>query len=175
VQDRLFGQKEITGELNRAVFRMEKTRDYAVIAKHHLKNRALSYKTKGLLTFMLCVPEDWDFSLAGLAALASDGIDGVRSGIRELERQGYLTRRRIRDSNGRLGDIEYTIHEIPQSPNGDGADEPLPDGRPHESEEPPSDKPTSDSPQSDCAKTHSTWHCRVCLKDGYLTREPICG
>jgi hypothetical protein len=99
------------------VFRTEKVSDYAVIAKHHLKNRTMSYKAKGLLTFMLSVPDVWDFSLSGLATLASDGIDGVRSGIRELEKHGYLTRRRIRDAGGRLGDIEYTIHEIPQFPN----------------------------------------------------------
>jgi len=95
------------------VFRTEKTSDYAVIAKHHLRNRNLSYKAKGLMTFMLSVPPDWDWSMAGLATLASDGVDGVRSGIRELEKYGYLSRNRIRDSSGRLGDIEYIIHEIP--------------------------------------------------------------
>ncbi|MCL2619516.1 MAG: hypothetical protein FWD97_01105 [Defluviitaleaceae bacterium] len=97
------------------VFRTEKVSDYAVIAKHHLKNKALSYKAKGLMTFMLSVPPCWDWSMAGLATLASDGIDGVRSGIRELEKHSYLSRRRIRDESGRLGDIEYTIHEIPQN------------------------------------------------------------
>ena len=96
------------------VFRTEKVSGYAVIAKHHLKNKALSYKAKGLMTFMLCVPDDWDYSMVGLAVLASDGIDGVRSGIKELEKHGYLTRRRIRDAGGKLSDIEYTIHEIPQ-------------------------------------------------------------
>ena len=64
-------------------------------------------KAKGLLTFMLSVPDDWDYSLYGLSTLSSDGIDGVRSGIRELEKHGYLTRRRIRDAGGKLGDIEY--------------------------------------------------------------------
>ncbi|MCL2422260.1 MAG: helix-turn-helix domain-containing protein [Defluviitaleaceae bacterium] len=102
------------------VFRTEKVKDYAVIAKHHLKNKNLSYKAKGLMTFMLSVPDDWDYSLYGLSTLSSDGIDGVRSGIRELEKHGYLTRRRIRDAGGKLGDIEYTVHEIPQPPhNGD--------------------------------------------------------
>ena len=107
------------------VFRTEKVNDYAVIAKHHLKNKALSYKAKGLMTFMLCVPDDWDYSMAGLAVLASDGIDGVRSGIKELEKHGYLTRRRIRDASGKLGDIEYTIHEIPQPLCNIEANEPL--------------------------------------------------
>jgi len=106
------------------IFRTEKVSDYAVIAKHHLKNRALSYKAKGLLTFMLSVPEDWDYSLAGLSILASDGVDGVRSGIRELEKHGYLTRRRIRDAGGKLGEVEYTIHEIPQNRGGGEPDKP---------------------------------------------------
>jgi len=119
------------------VFRTEKVSDYAVIAKHHLKNRALSYKAKGLMTFMLSVPDDWDYSMAGLAVLASDGIDGVRSGIRELEKHGYLTRRRICDVSGKLGDIEYTVHEVPQIPNGDEPDSPP--------SEPPSNPPTPTS------------------------------
>ena len=109
------------------VFRTEKVADYAVIAKHHLKNRALSYKAKGLLTFMLSVPPEWDWSMAGLSTLASDGVDGVRSGIRELEKHGYLTRRRIRDAGGKLGDVEYTIHEIPHTPyTGEPSREPPP-------------------------------------------------
>ena len=119
------------------VFRTEKISDYAVIAKHHLKNRALSFKAKGLLTFMLSVPPEWDWSMAGLSTLASDGIDCVRSGIRELEKHGYLTRRRIRDARGKLGDIEYIIHEIPQAPQGGGD----------------SNKPYRDSPIPDTAKS----------------------
>jgi hypothetical protein len=133
------------GADNMPVFRVEKLGDYAVIAKHHLKNRALSYKAKGLMTFMLGVPDDWDFSLSGLATLASDGIDGVRSGIRELEKHGYLTRRRIRDDNGRLGDIEYTIHEMPQIP-GDGDPDDPPDGSPRKPDEPTWEKPTLEKP-----------------------------
>jgi len=127
------------------VFRTEKTNDYAVIAKHHLKNRALSYKAKGLLTFMLSVPPDWDWSMAGLSTLASDGIDGVRSGIRELEKYGYLTRRRIRDVGGKLGDIEYTIHEIPKPPQG-GGDSDSPPREPSVSNKQNSESPASGKP-----------------------------
>jgi len=122
-------------------FRTEKTSDYAVIAKHHLRNKTLSYKAKGLLTFMLSVPPEWDWSLIGLAALSSDGIDGVRSGIRELERHGYLTRRRIRDPSGRLGDTEYTIHEIPQATDGN-----IPNKPPDTQSEPISEIPTLEKP-----------------------------
>jgi len=125
------------------VFRTEKVSDYAVIAKHHLKNKALSYKAKGLLTFMLSVPPEWDWSMAGLSTLASDGIDGVRSGIRELEKHGYLSRRRIREASGKLGDIEYTIHEIPQSPQSSDPNQ-LPGGPMSSLSSNPT--PTSDSP-----------------------------
>jgi hypothetical protein len=130
------------------VFRAEKVSDYAVIAKHHLKNRALSYKAKGLMTFMLCVPDDWDYSMAGLAVLASDGIDGVRSGIKELEKHGYLTRRRIRDSGGKLGDIEYTIHEIPQPPRNIESNN-LPVGASPNHDTPTSEKPILENPTLD--------------------------
>jgi hypothetical protein len=103
------------------------------------------------MTFMLSVPDDWDWSLAGLATLSSDGIDGVRSGIRELERQGYLTRRRIRDAGGRLGDIEYTIHELPRIVQSDESDLP-PRGQasePHAStpDSPKLENPMLDSPE----------------------------
>ncbi|MCL2188272.1 MAG: hypothetical protein FWC16_04320 [Defluviitaleaceae bacterium] len=94
---------------------------------------------------MLSVPDIWDFSLGGLATLANDGIDGVRSGIRELEKHGYLTRRRIRDAGGRLGDIEYTIHEIPQPPNNGDPTRP-PREPPPNSDSPILANPTSDSP-----------------------------
>ena len=127
------------------VFRTEKVSDYAVIAKHHLKNKTLSYKAKGLMTFMLCVPDDWDYSMAGLAVLASDGIDGVRSGIKELEKHGYLTRRRIRDAGGKLGDIEYTIHEIPQPPRNIEANE-LPARPSSNHDTPTSEKPILENP-----------------------------
>lgn len=132
------------------VFRTEKVSDYAVIAKHHLKNKSLSYKAKGLMTFMLSVPDGWDYSLAGLATLASDGIDGVRSGVRELEKHGYLTRCRIRDASGRLGDIEYTIHEIPQAPLGTDPTKP-PRGSPPApiSQKPMLENPTLVTPVSD--------------------------
>lgn len=137
------------------VFRTEKVNDYAVIAKHHLRNKTLSYKAKGLMTFMLSVPPEWDFSLAGLAILASDGIDGVRSGIRELEKHGYLSRKRIRDVTGKLGDVEYTIHEIPKISSGgkppDAPREPpskssLPASDSHIAESPILEKPTLENP-----------------------------
>jgi len=94
---------------------------------------------------MLCVPDDWDYSMAGLAILASDGIDGVRSGIKELEKHGYLTRKRIREASGKLGDIEYTIHEIPQPPRNIESNVP-PARQPTTNNTPTSEKPILENP-----------------------------
>ena len=99
-----------------AVFRVEKTRDFTVMSNHHLKNKTLSLKAKGLQSLMLSLPEEWGYTLAGLAKICKDGIDSIRVGLNELEGYGYLTRRRLRDANGRLGDTEYTIHELPVKP-----------------------------------------------------------
>lgn len=92
-----------------AVFRIEKTRDYTVMSNHHLRNTDLSLKAKGLLSLMLSLPEDWDYTTKGLARICKDGIDSISAGIRELEAHGYLIRERIRNENGQLGSIEYTI------------------------------------------------------------------
>ena len=100
-----------------AVFRVEKTKDFTIMCNHHLRNRKLSLKAKGLLSLMLSLPEDWDYTTKGLAHICKDGIDAISTALKELEQQGYLTRERIRLTNGRLGDIEYTIHEQPVTPD----------------------------------------------------------
>ena len=99
-----------------AVFRIDKTRDYTVMSNHHLRNRSLSLKAKGLLSLMLSLPEDWDYTMKGLAHICKDGIDSISGGIRELEAHGYLIRERVRNENGQLGSIEYTILEQPKQP-----------------------------------------------------------
>ena len=99
-----------------AVFRIEKTRDYTVMSNHHLRNRGLSLKAKGLLSLMLSLPEEWDYTTKGLAYICKDGVDSISAGIRELEEQGYLRRQRLRNANGQLGAIEYTIMEQPIPP-----------------------------------------------------------
>lgn len=96
-----------------AVFRIDKTKDYTVMANHHLRNKALSLKAKGLLSLMLSLPDDWDYTTKGLAMICKDGVDSICSTVRELENAGYIQRRRIRDDHGRLGEIEYTILERP--------------------------------------------------------------
>ena len=99
-----------------AVFRIEKTRDYTVMSNYHLRDRSLSLKAKGLLSLMLSLPEDWDYTMKGLARICKGGIDSISGGIRELEAHGYLVRARVRNENGHLGSIEYTILERPKEP-----------------------------------------------------------
>lgn len=98
-----------------AVFRVEKTRDYTVMANHHLKNRALTLKAKGLLSLMLSLPEDWDYTLKGLSLISVEGIDAIREAVRELECAGYIIRSRERNGKGQLKGTEYVIYEKPHS------------------------------------------------------------
>lgn len=98
-----------------AVFRVEKTRNYTVMANHHLRNTELSLKAKGLLSLMLSLPEEWDYTTKGLSRICKDGVDSICAGVRELEDHGYVVRERIRNPNGQLGAIEYTILEQPRA------------------------------------------------------------
>lgn len=98
-----------------AVFRVEKTRDYTVMANHHLRNTELSLKAKGLLSLMLSLPDNWDYTTKGLSIICKDGIDSINATVKELEAHGYITRRRIRNEKGQLTTTEYTIFEQPQS------------------------------------------------------------
>ena len=103
-----------------AVFRVEKTKDFTIMSNHHLRNTELSLKAKGLLSLMLSLPEDWDYTTKGLAHICKDGVDSITTALKELERHGYLTRQRLRYDNGQWGDIEYTIHEQPVSTENTG-------------------------------------------------------
>ena len=84
------------------------------MANHHLRNRELSLKAKGLLSLMLSLPEDWDYTTTGLSCICKDGVDSICATIKELEKAGYVKRRRLRDAQGRLSDLEYTILEKPE-------------------------------------------------------------
>ena len=97
-----------------AVFRVEKNSGYTVMSNHHLRNRALSLKAKGLLSQMLSLPEDWDYTLQGLARINRESIDAIRQAIRELEQAGYIQRSRERDEKGRLRGADYVIFELPK-------------------------------------------------------------
>ena len=100
-----------------SVFRIEKTNNYTVMSNHHLKDINLSYRAKGLLSFMLSLPDDWDYSVNGLAKISKESIKAIRSTLKELEDMGYLVRTRIQLDNGRF-DYEYTIYETPYTPKG---------------------------------------------------------
>lgn len=100
-----------------AVFRVERTRDYTIMCNHHLKDTGLSLKAKGLLTIMLSLPETWNYTTRGLAAICKEGVDAISSAIRELEQAGYVVRRQLRDSRGRITDTEYVIYERPIGPD----------------------------------------------------------
>ena len=83
-----------------SVFRVEKTKGYTVMSNHHLRNHALSLKAKGLLSQMLSLPDDWDYTLQGLAQINKESIDAIREAVRDLERAGYIKRSRERDERG---------------------------------------------------------------------------
>ena len=100
-----------------AVFRVEKTCDYTVMANHHLKNRSLTLKAKGLLSMILSLPDEWNYTTRGLAAICREGVDSIGGALRELEREGYIVRNQLRDEKGRITDTEYVIYEQPRLPD----------------------------------------------------------
>ena len=102
-----------------AVFRVERNKGYTVMSNHHLRNKELTLKSKGLLSQMLSLPEDWDYTLAGLSHINREKIDAIREAVRELEKAGYIMRSRERDEKGRLRGADYVIYEQPQPPISD--------------------------------------------------------
>lgn len=125
------------------VFRVNKNKNYTVMSNVHLRDKALPLKAKGLLSLMLSLPEDWDYSMRGLAKLSADGLDSTRAAVKALERSGYVVRRQLYDSRGRFSNNEYTVFEIPQ-PSSPSSDLPL-TGKPS-TEKSPSDAPLSEKP-----------------------------
>ena len=133
-----------------SVFRVEKTKGYTVMSNHHLRNHALSLKAKGLLSQMLSLPEDWDYTLQGLAQINKESIDAIREAVRELERAGYIKRSRERDERGCLRGTVYTIYEQPHA-------EPTP-------EEPAQALPTLDHPTLEKPiSQHTQRNWRLCI------------
>lgn len=100
-----------------AVFRVERIKDYTVMSNHHLRNKNLSLKAKGLLSQMLSLPDDWDYTLKGLAAINKESVDAIRTAIWELEDAGYVVRTRVRDERGCLRGCDYYVYEYPQTPS----------------------------------------------------------
>ena len=123
-----------------AVFRIERTKDYTVMSNHHLRNRTLSLKAKGLLSMMLSLPDDWNYTTRGLAKICKEGVDAIGGALRELETAGYIVRHQLRDQHGRICDTEYVIYEQPQP------DTALPDTVSPDTENPYLDKPDTEKP-----------------------------
>ena len=96
-----------------AVFRVEKNKGYTVMSNHHLRNKELTLKAKGLLSQMLSLPENWNYTLAGLSHIKREKIDAIREVVKELEQVGYIVRSQTRDEKGRLRGADYVIYEQP--------------------------------------------------------------
>ena len=126
-----------------AVFRIERTRDYTVMSNHHLRDKALSLKSKGLLSMMLSLPEDWNYTTRGLAKICKEGVDAIGGALRELESAGYIVRHQLRDRQGRISDTEYVIYEQPQPK---APDTPQPDTASPDTENPYLADPDTEKP-----------------------------
>ncbi len=85
------------------VFRVEKNSNYTTMCNYPLRDHGLSLKGKGLLSMLLSLPDTWNYSVRGLSSITPDGVDGVLTALKELERLGYLERNQQRESNGRMG------------------------------------------------------------------------
>lgn len=92
-----------------AVFRIEKTRNYTVMSNHHLKDRTLTLKSKGLLSMMLSLPDEWNYTTRGLAAICREGVDSIGAALKELETHGYIRRTQLRDEKGKITDVQYVM------------------------------------------------------------------
>ena len=143
----------VKGVENMAVFRVERNKGYTVMSNHHLRNKDLSLKAKGLLSQMLSLPEDWDYTLKGLSLINREQIDAIRAAIRELEQAGYIVRSRERDSQGRLRGADYVIYEQPQ---------PVPDS------------PTLENPMLDMEAVYSLWESNHCAGQSRRGQDHFC-
>ena len=135
----------VKGVENMAVFRVERNKGYTVMSNHHLRNKDLSLKAKGLLSQMLSLPENWDYTLKGLSLINRESIDAIRTAVWELEKAGYITRQQNRDGKGKMADMIYTIYEQPQ-PRPEQPDEAAPGLENPVLENPTSDNPTLENP-----------------------------
>lgn len=145
-----------------AVFRVERTRDYTVMSNCHLRDKRLSLKAKGLLSQMLSLPEDWDYTLTGLSSINRESKDAIRSAVNELEQAGYIRRHQTTDARGKFSGNEYIIYERPvrtekENMEGNKADQDalrgsLPEGvlpQKDLQENPLSQKPSSENPTTE--------------------------
>ena len=152
-----------------AVFRIERTRDYTVMSNHHLRNHELSLKAKGLLSMMLSLPDDWNYTTRGLAKICKEGVDAIGNALRELETAGYIVRNQLRDQQGRISDTEYVIYEQPQprQPETPGPDTAVPDTASPDTENPYLDKPDTEKPAELNIEKPNTQKQRLIVKSSW--------
>jgi len=143
-----------------AVCRVKKNKNYTSMSNYHLRDMNLSNKARGILSTMLSLPDDWDYTTRGLSKICKDGVDGITAQLKELERCGYLIRNRIRDNTGRIVDMEYIIFEQPYttSPDTEYPDMAEPDKAIPHTGKPAQiniDKQITDEPNTESVNTHS--------------------
>lgn len=134
------------------VFRVIKTKNYTMMSNQHLKDKRLTLKAKGLMSVMLSLPENWDYTLRGLSAISKEGVDAISEAVKELERSGYVIRNRKRDERGRLSGTEYLIYEDCHMNSQPAQDAPKPEKPKRENprlENPVQEKPVQENPKQE--------------------------
>ena len=134
------------------VFRVVKTKNYTMMSNQHLKDKRLTLKAKGLMSVMLSLPENWDYTLRGLSAISKEGVDAISEAVKELERSGYVIRNRKRDERGRLSGTEYLIYEDCHMNSQPAQDAPKPEKPKQENprlENPVQEKPVQENPKQE--------------------------
>ena len=134
----LLPANRVEREAAMSTFRVNKNVNYTVMSNYHLQDKKLSLKAKGLLSYMLSLPDDWDYSLKGLTTGCKDGLDSVRTAVLELEEHGYVRRQKVRNAKGQIIDYDYQVYESPVE------DDPAVPGK----EGGPSDPSATKSPKS---------------------------
>ncbi len=160
-----------------AVFRVERTKGYTVMSNCHLRDQNLSLKAKGLLSMMLSLPDDWNFTTKGLAAICKEGTEAIGTGLKELEKAGYIIRRTLRGDHGRITDTEYIIYERPQLETDSDAEPelPAPDTEKPRLDSPRPENPDTVSPDTEvpCPENCPEINKDIQRKDGSITDGPI--
>lgn len=134
-----------------ATYRVERTKDYTVMSNCHLRDSSLTLKAKGLLSMMLSLPDEWNYTTRGLAAICKEGVDAIGKALKELENAGYIVRRQLRGAGGKISDTEYVIYEQPQQrlqPDTDNPDTGKPDTDLPDTENPYLDNPDTVKPDT---------------------------
>ena len=97
-----------------AIFRIEKNKNYTIMSNYHLKEKEMSLKAKGLLSLMLSLPNNWDYTIEGLVTICKENETAIKSTLKELKDFGYLEILKVQNQKGQF-EYEYNIYEKPQS------------------------------------------------------------